>query len=70
MKSLKLANAQESFEVTHEIVTKEISLWNVQASGSKRPENLEKLYKALHLLRPISVKSERAFSCMGLLQRN
>ena len=69
LKSSKLANAQETFEVTYEIVTKEMNLWDTQASGRKRPEKIDKLYKALHSVRPTSVESERAFSCMGLFTR-
>ena len=53
--------AQE--EIGAHIVKKEMNLFE---ATKKRPENLDKLFKALLTIRPTSVEPERAFSAMGL----
>ena len=50
-------------EIRSQTVKKEMSLFE---ATKKRPENLEKLYRALLTIKPTSVEPERAFSAMGL----
>jgi hypothetical protein len=45
------------------IIKKEMSLFE---STKKRPENLEKLFKALKTIPPTSIEAERAFSTAGI----
>jgi hypothetical protein len=48
---------------TEKIVKKEMTLFE---ATKKRPENLEKLFKALKTIPPTSIEAERAFSSAGI----
>lgn len=62
-KFLEKEEAQTSeSSMTHSVIRKEMALFD---ASSKRPENLQKLFKALKTIKPTSVESERAFSGLG-----
>ena len=48
--------------VSSRVVQKEIMLYEII---KRKPNNLEKLYAALKIIKPTSVEAERAFSALG-----